>query len=72
MKTISKYFAHIPFAELLQWATLNGARFLGLEQTLGSFDVGKSPGVVLIENINTQQPCLLAESISTLLIPALP
>jgi cytosine/adenosine deaminase-related metal-dependent hydrolase len=72
MKTISKHFAHIPFAELLQWATLNGARFLGLEQTLGSFDAGKSPGVVLIENINTQQPGLLAESTSTLLIPALP
>ena len=72
MKTISKHFAHIPFAELLQWATLNGARFLGLEQTLGSFDAGKSPGVVLIENIDTQQPCLLAESTSTLLIPALP
>ena len=72
MKTISTHFPHIPFAEVLQWATLNGARFLGLENMLGSFDAGKSPGVVLIENADTQQPGLLAESISTLLIPAQP
>mgnify|MGYP000908185142 FL=1 len=72
MKTICTHFPNIPLAEVLQWATLNGARFLGLESTLGSFDAGKSPGVVLIENADIQQPGLLAESISTLLIPAQP
>jgi cytosine/adenosine deaminase-related metal-dependent hydrolase len=39
---------------LLQWATINGARFLGIDDTLGSFQVGKSPGVNLLtqKNIN--------------------
>lgn len=39
----------IPLNELLQWATLNGARALRWEDVLGSFEKGKQPGVVLIE-----------------------
>lgn len=35
--------------EALQWATSNGARALGLDDQLGSFDKGKSPGLVLID-----------------------
>jgi cytosine/adenosine deaminase-related metal-dependent hydrolase len=30
---------------LLTWATLNGAEYLGLHQSLGSFEKGKKPGV---------------------------
>jgi cytosine/adenosine deaminase-related metal-dependent hydrolase len=37
-------------AMLLKWATINGARALNWENDLGSFDRGKTPGVVLIEN----------------------
>ncbi len=37
--------------ELLQWATLNGAKALKMENTLGSFAVGKKPGIVLIEDL---------------------
>lgn len=50
IKTIAIHFPHIPLAELLQWATLNGARALQLEAMIGSFEKGKIPGVVLIEN----------------------
>lgn len=35
--------------EALQWATINGARALGLDDQLGSFVKGKSPGLVLID-----------------------
>jgi aminodeoxyfutalosine deaminase len=42
-------FPSIPLAELLQWATLNGAMALGMEDRLGSFDKGKKPGVVCVE-----------------------
>jgi cytosine/adenosine deaminase-related metal-dependent hydrolase len=35
---------------LLQWATINGAMALNWEDELGSFEKGKKPGVVLIEN----------------------
>ena len=36
---------------LLQWATLNGAAFLGIEDQYGSFDTGKKPGVILLEHV---------------------
>jgi len=50
MKTIQKEFPDIPFENMLQWATLNGAKALQMDKTLGSFEKGKMPGVVLIEN----------------------
>jgi cytosine/adenosine deaminase-related metal-dependent hydrolase len=48
IKTIQKYFPQIPLEEMLQWATLNGAKALGMENELGSFEKGKKPGAVLI------------------------
>ncbi|MFD0939131.1 amidohydrolase family protein [Pedobacter boryungensis] len=41
---------NVPFEELLKWATLNGAEFLGIEKQYGSLEVGKKPGIVLIIN----------------------
>lgn len=38
----------VPFELLLQWATLNGAEFLGIAAQYGSFEIGKKPGVNLI------------------------
>ena len=35
--------------EVLQWATINGAKALQWESDLGSFEKGKKPGVVLID-----------------------
>lgn len=51
IKTLRKYKSYIPLTELVQWATINGAKALGYDETLGSFDVGKQPGVVLISGI---------------------
>ena len=48
MKTISKYQSYLSFERILQWATLNGAEALGYEDQLGSLEVGKMPGLVLI------------------------
>ncbi len=52
----------VPLAELLTWATLGGARALGMEYTLGSFAVGKRPGVVLIEGADLHTLSLLAST----------
>ncbi len=51
MKTIRKYHSSIPFDEILKWATLNGAEILGFDQTLGSIEIGKTPGLNLLSDI---------------------
>lgn len=48
--TLQKYFPQLKMETLLQWATFNGARALGMQNELGSFEKGKKPGVVLIRN----------------------
>jgi cytosine/adenosine deaminase-related metal-dependent hydrolase len=50
MKTIQKHFAGIELPEMLQWATLNGAKALQMENVYGSFEKGKKPGIILIKN----------------------
>jgi cytosine/adenosine deaminase-related metal-dependent hydrolase len=52
IKTIRQHFSFIPTIELLQWATINGARALQMDGRLGSFEKGKQPGIVLIETLN--------------------
>jgi cytosine/adenosine deaminase-related metal-dependent hydrolase len=53
IKTIQKYNPSIPLAEMLGWATINGARALQMEAGLGSFEKGKKPGIVLIKGADT-------------------
>ena len=54
LKVIQQAFPSTPLQELLQWATLNGARFLGQSQHLGSLEKGKRPGLNLISQMNVQ------------------
>jgi aminodeoxyfutalosine deaminase len=51
LKTISKNFPRVNIEILLQWATINGAKALQMDNQLGSFEKGKKPGVVLITNV---------------------
>lgn len=50
LNTIQLQHPEIPVEELLQWATLNGAKALGIQHRFGSFEKGKTPGVLLLEN----------------------
>jgi cytosine/adenosine deaminase-related metal-dependent hydrolase len=52
LKTIHQHHPEIPLEEMLQWATINGARALQMDKHLGSFEKGKKPGVVLIKDFN--------------------
>lgn len=52
IKTIKNNFPSIPVDEILKWATINGAKALQMEDELGSFERGKNPGVVLIDEQN--------------------
>ncbi|MEO7446268.1 MAG: amidohydrolase family protein [Ferruginibacter sp.] len=45
---LQQSFPEIPLGEMLGWATLNGAIALGLQESLGSFEAGKIPGVLQI------------------------
>jgi aminodeoxyfutalosine deaminase len=55
VKTLHNNFPHLPLASMLQWATINGARALQMDDKLGSFEKGKQPGVVLIEGVQNLQ-----------------
>ena len=52
MKIIQQHFPQIPFEKLLQSMTSVGAKALGIDQQFGSFEVGKKPGIVLINHAN--------------------
>ena len=52
LKTIQKHNPTIELAEMLVWATLNGARALQMDKHLGSFEKGKKPGLVLISGVD--------------------
>ena len=55
LKTLTLHFPEIALSELLQWATLNGAKALQMDETLGSFEKGKTPGVLVIEQLENGQ-----------------
>ncbi len=52
IKTLRRFFPSVSLEECLQWATLNGARALQMDEELGSFEKGKTPGVILIDAEN--------------------
>lgn len=50
IRVIRECFPEIPLSTVLQWATLNGAEALGRQDMLGSFEKGKHPGVVALDD----------------------
>lgn len=48
MKTLQENF-DLSFETLLEWATYNGAAFLGIEEQYGTLEKGKKPGINLLE-----------------------
>ena len=47
-----KMFPDVPLAEKLQWATINGAKALGVESLYGTIEVGKRSGIVNVVGVN--------------------
>jgi cytosine/adenosine deaminase-related metal-dependent hydrolase len=65
LKMLQQHFPLLSLHEILSWATLNGAKALGVDARFGSFEVGKQPGVVLLEKLDLQQQRLIPETTST-------
>ena len=57
IQRIHENFPTIPLSAILQWATLNGAKALGVDDRFGSFEPGKKPGVVLISGGISEGSC---------------
>lgn len=41
---------NLKLEEVLRWSTINGAKFLGIDDWAGSFENGKKPGLALLSN----------------------
>jgi cytosine/adenosine deaminase-related metal-dependent hydrolase len=52
LKTIKEHFSELPSSQIIRWATLNGAEFLGIENKFGSIEKGKQPGLNLISHVD--------------------
>lgn len=52
MRTIQKKFPAISTQRLIEWGTLNGAEFLGIDDEKGSLQPGKTPGLNLITGLD--------------------
>ncbi len=68
IKCLHEHFPHIELTEILTWACLNGAKAIGYEKELGSFEIGKKPGIVLIDNIDWNTFKLTEKSTSRRLV----
>lgn len=52
MSTLQGKFPSLSTEKLLTWATINGAKFLGIDKQKGSLDKGKRPGLNLISGLD--------------------
>ena len=57
-----KALGEVPLAEAIKWATINGAKALGIDGEMGSVEQGKRPGLVLIEGVEMADTLRLTPS----------
>ncbi|NSW93557.1 MAG: amidohydrolase family protein [Bacteroidales bacterium] len=61
--TLQEHFPFLKFSDLIRWATLNGARALGMDNLYGIIETGKKPGLLLIEKMDLPGLKLTQESV---------
>lgn len=52
MRTVQQKFPTLSTAKLLEWGTINGARFLGIDDEVGSLEAGKTPGLNVLTGLD--------------------
>jgi len=50
LKTLHRLQPNLSLLRTIHWATLNGAKFLGIDDKFGSIEPGKQPGLNLIQD----------------------
>jgi cytosine/adenosine deaminase-related metal-dependent hydrolase len=68
LSILQEHFPYIGLEEMVQWATVNGAKALGEDQNFGKIEPGKKPGLLLLQDIDLLNLRLLPESHVTRLI----
>lgn len=68
LKTLQLKFPSVSIEELVRWATVNGAKALGEENQFGTIEIGKKPGLLLLQNVDLINMKLLPDSFVTRLI----
>lgn len=63
-----KCFKDVPLDELLSWATLGGAKALGLDHALGVVEAGRRCGIVNISGVNLESMSLTDASVARRLL----
>lgn len=52
LQTIKKHYPDTDWEDLLRWGTYNGARALQMDESIGSIEQGKVPGLLLIADLD--------------------
>jgi cytosine/adenosine deaminase-related metal-dependent hydrolase len=68
LKTLAQHFPQIPLGVLLQWATYGGAQALRQEHELGFLEVGRRPGLLLLENLDLHHLQLTADTTARIMV----
>ena len=55
MKVLTQNFKQLSFNEIIRMATINGAKALQFDDEFGTLQVGRKPGVLLLENFDFQE-----------------
>lgn len=62
LKLLHEAAPAIALDEIIRWGTINGAQALQMDDTLGSIEPGKKPGLLLIEKVDLTRLRLLPDS----------
>ncbi|WP_299285349.1 amidohydrolase family protein [uncultured Mucilaginibacter sp.] len=52
MRVLQQHFPNLLLENMVQWASSNGAKFLGIDEEKGTLEKGKTPGLNLITNLD--------------------
>ncbi len=52
MKVLQQHFPYLELETMVNWATVNGAKFLGIDDEKGTIEAGKTPGLNLITGLD--------------------